>query len=370
MTSTDPNSERPTDTAVGPEPVTVSDNESDTASKTGRPPRRKKRRRGLTVMLTAALAGGFGAATYEYFAPEESSVVAQGTSSQEETELVAFTEADNGDCVNWTQDGDIATDFTVVDCAEPHRFEVATREDLSQYPTSEFGPDAPQPDLERQSQLTSDLCAGPTRSYLEGRLDPQGRYAIAPILPPEASWDGGDRTMLCGVAVPEPDGAYAEASGRAAESDQSTAAPAETCVRAQGDEVHNVPCEEPYSWMVTSVVDLGETFGEEWPNLEAQNDHLDKVCTAAARGFMNGGDGQNTEDDEALHQSTLTPFWTTLPQDSWNAGSRTVNCALTKAREDGSFADLQGDVRNSFTVDGEEPEDPPARRPLKDDNND
>lgn len=322
-------------------------------------------------MLTAALAGGVGAAAYESFAPQGSSVVAQGGSSTtEEPEPVAFTDADTGDCVNWTQDGEIATDFTVVDCAEPHRFEVATREDLSQYPTSEFGPDAPQPDLERQGQLTADLCAGPTRSYLDGRLDPQGRYAVAPILPPGAAWDDGDRTMICGVAVPEGDGQYTEATGRAAETDQSTAVPDETCVRAQGDTVNSVPCDQPYSWQVTSVVNLGEEFGAQpdapWPNLEQQGEFLDEVCTRAGIDFLNGEPGGN---DEALYQSTLTPFWTTLPQESWNAGSRTVNCALTKAREDDSFADLRGDTRQEFTVDGEPKEDPPRRRPVQDDDN-
>ncbi|MGN0095131.1 MAG: septum formation family protein [Corynebacterium sp.] len=325
----------------------------------------KGRRRTVTVLLTAALAGAVGAGAYEYFAPQGASVVAQrgADRTEEAPELVAFTDADTADCVNWSQDGDIATDFAVVDCASPHRFEVATREDLSQYPTSEFGPDAPQPDLERQGQLTSELCEGPTRTYLDGRLDPQGRYSIVPILPPEAAWDGGDRTMLCGVAVPQADGNYAEATGRAAETDQSPAEPAETCMRAQGDAVDVADCDRPYSWQVTSVVNLGDTFDGAWPTIEQQNDHLDDVCTAAAIEFLGGGD------DENLYQSTLTPFWTTLPQESWNAGSRTVNCALTKARDGGGFADLQGDVRGDFTIDGNPPEKQPERNPRRDNDN-
>jgi hypothetical protein len=84
------------------------------------------------------------------------------------------------------------------------------------------------------------------------------------------------------------------------------------------------------------------------------------VCTAAAIAFLGGGD------DENLYQSTLTPFWTTLPQESWNAGSRTVNCALTKARDGGGFADLQGDVRGDFTIDGNPPKEQPERNPRRD----
>lgn len=313
------------------------------------------------MLLTAALAGGVGAGTYEFFAPQGTSPVAQrgAEETEEAPELVSFTDADTADCVNWSQEGEVATDFEVVDCASPHRFEVATREDLTQYPTSEFGPDAPQPDLERQGQLTSELCEGPTRKYLDGSLDPQGRYSIVPILPPEAAWDGGDRTMLCGVAVPEADGVYAEATGRAAETDQSPAEPTETCMRAQGDSANVANCDEPYSWQVTSVENLGEIFDGSWPTLEQQNDLLDSVCMAAAIEFLGGGD------DENLYQSTLTPFWTTLPQESWNAGSRTVNCALTKAREEGGFADLQGDVRGEFTIDGNPPEDQPDRNPVR-----
>lgn len=363
MPTTDPNSDDrpvPSDTDARPD------------DQTSRKKRRRPSRRTLAVALTAALAGGFGAAVYEYTAPDNASLVA-GTGAEEETEpeLVAFTDADTGECVNWEQSEGVTTNFTVVDCAEPHRFEVSTREDLSQYPTSEFGPDAPQPDLDRQSQLTSDLCAGPTLSYLDGRLDPQGRYSVAPILPPEDAWSEGDRTMLCGVAVPQGEGEYAEATGRAAETDQSTAAPVETCVRAEGESVRNVGCDTPYSWVVTSTENLGDTFTDgAWPTIEKQNEHLDKVCTRAAIDFMNGGQAPEGEEDEALYQSTLTPFWTTLPQESWNAGSRTVNCALTKAREDDSFADLQGDVRESFTIDGETPEPPEPRRPLRDQNND
>lgn len=370
MSTIDPNSDRDTEPSDTSNASTTGDTGAaeEHASARKRP---RARRRTVAVALTAALAGGFGAAVYEYAAPDNASVVARTSPEEDDPELAAFTDADTGDCVNWDQNGEVTTNFTVVDCAQPHRFEVSTREDLSQYPTSEFGPDAPQPDRDRQSQLTSDLCAGPTMSYLDGRLDPQGRYSIAPILPPEAAWDAGDRIMLCGVAVPEGDGRYAEVSGRAAETDQSTAASVETCVRAEGDRVRNVGCDTPYSWVVTSTENLGETFTDgAWPTLEKQNEHLDAVCTRAAIDFMNGGEAPaDGEEDAALYQSTLTPFWTTLPQESWNAGSRTVNCALTKARDDDSFADLRGDVRGEFTIDGEAPEAPPDRRPLRDRDN-
>ena len=69
--------------------------------------------------------------------------------------------------------------------------------------------------------------------------------------------------------------------------------------------------------------------------------------------------------DDALYNSTLTPFWNTLKRQSWDAGSRTVNCALTFGRPGGGFATLNGDVRQDFTIDGNPPKTPPKRNPLR-----
>jgi plastocyanin len=329
----------------------------------------RTRKRTLSVVLTGALVGGVGAAAYEFFAPEDSNPVAQrGTEKSDEKDQVAFSTANPGDCVTWKQQGDVTTDFQTVDCAAPHRFEVSTHEDLSQYPTSEFGENSTPPDMDRQEKLTAELCTGPTMDYLKGRLDPQGRYTIAPILPPAAAWAEGDRTMLCGVMAPDADGVAQETTGRVAGSDQSRAAAPDTCERADGDTVSDVPCDQPHSWQVTSVVNLGENFPDAWPTPDDQNKYLNDVCTSAAVRYLGGkGDGSDG-DDEGLYRSTLTPFWTTLQQESWDAGSRTVNCAVTKSRSDkdgGGFAELAGDVRNGFTIDGNPPAEQPARNPKR-----
>lgn len=271
---------------------------------------------------------------------------------------VSFTNASTGDCVNWTPGAQgVNSGFATVDCAEPHRFEVSAREDLAKYPTSEFGPEANQPDLARQQQLTNDLCTGPTLKYLEGKLDPEGRYSISPILPPQSAWAEGDRTMLCGVMVPDANGRSVETTGFAAQQDQARVFQPNTCVRVDGDMTKEVPCQEDHAWQVTSLVNLGERFPDAWPGVEQQNEYLNEVCTTAAREYLGG--------DDALYESTLTPFWNTLQQQSWEAGSRSVNCALTFGQPGGSFAMLNGDVRQGFTINGQPPAEQPPRNPIR-----
>ncbi|WP_297004489.1 septum formation family protein [uncultured Corynebacterium sp.] len=341
---------------------------TEAPSQSAERPLHPRRRRVLRTVLVAALCGGVAAATYAIVSPDGSSPVVPERKDAVAAEPAAFSDADAGNCLNWTQDGTVTRDIVTVDCAQPHRFEVATREDLSQYPTSEFGEDAPQPDLQRQAQLTAELCTAPVTEYMGGRLDPTGRYTISPILPPAEGWAAGDRTMLCGVMVTDPDGTAEEVSGVAAGADQSRYSQVDVCVRANGNTASEVPCEQPHSWQVTKVVNLGENFNGAWPTVEDQNKWLAGVCQAAAVDYLGGGDAG----DEALYQSTLAPFWTTIAEDSWNAGSRTVNCALTKGRDgagqDGAgdgFADLAGDVRGEFTIDGNPPAEQPARNPRR-----
>ena len=67
---------------------------------------------------------------------------------------------------------------------------------------------------------------------------------------------------------------------------------------------HIVPCEEDHSYEVTSVVDLQNVFPQGTPSTEDQDQHLKTVCTNAALEYIGG--------DDALYNSTLSPFWTTV----------------------------------------------------------
>ena len=319
--------------------------------------------RSVTVMTLAALCGGVATGAYTYVADSNSGPSIAPPANKAETpeaRAAAFTNADTGQCVNWTRTPTGQnTDFLTVDCKKPHRFEVSAREDLRAYPSSEFGAKGELPDVKRQAELSQELCVGPTMRYLEGKLDPNGRYTISPILPPESSWAEGDRTMLCGVMVQDAEGMSVETTGLTAEQDQSRVYEPDTCVQVQGRSTRVVPCTEDHTWQVTHQVDLRKIFkGDEWPDIKRQNDALNKVCTEQAENYMGG--------EENLYQSTLTPFWTTQPEESWVTGSRQANCALIATEGDG-FATLKGDVRQQFTVNGKPPKTPPKRLPKRGD---
>ena len=317
--------------------------------------------RSVTVMALAALCGGVAAGAYTYASDDGTGpTIAQpaNEANAPEVRAAAFTNADTGQCVNWTRTpSGQNTDFLTVDCKKPHRFEVSAREDLQAYPSSEFGSQGKLPDTDRQSELSQELCVGPTMRYLQGKLDPNGRYVITPILPPQSSWEEGDRTMLCGVMVQDAEGRSLETTGLAADQDQSRVYDADTCVQVEGKSTRVVPCAEDHTWQVTRQVDLGKIFDDPaWPDIKRQNDALNKICTEAAENYMGS--------EENLDQSTLTPFWTTQPEESWVTGSRQANCSLIAAECEG-FATLKGGVREKFTINGKPPKTPPKRLPKR-----
>lgn len=333
----------------------------------------------IRVLLVAVLAGAVGLTSYKYVsdgieseeaenAPQTSTVEAPKETKGHDKGAnndspVPFTTADQGSCLTWdvAEDGTISH-FEQADCAGPHRFEVAQREDLATYPTSEFGPDAAMPNQTRQAQLREELCGAATVRYLDGRYDPSGRYSIAPILPPAPSWERGDRTMLCGLQETDRAGEPILTSGRVAEQDQSRAFDAGQCVTIDSSNTLTpVDCGEPHHLEITQRVDLAPVFPDHTPSIEEQDGHLSSVCTAAAEEYLGG--------EENLYQVALQPFWTTQKAASWEGGSRTVNCALVFSRDDGQFADLVGSAtagRDQLRIDGLAPPERPERRPLRD----
>lgn len=284
--------------------------------------------------------------------------------TEAQTSKSSFTTADAGSCLTWDVGPDGAiTGFNQTDCAGPHRFEVALREDLGTYPTSEFGPEAPMPSSTRQAQLREELCGAATVRYLDGVYDPAGRYSIAPILPPASAWAEGDRTMLCGLQETDLDGEPVLTSGRVADQDQARVFEAGQCVAIDAsNSLSVVDCGQVHQIEVTSTVELASVFPDHTPSVEEQDGHLGDVCTAAAQDYLGG--------EENLYQITLQPFWTTQKPVSWDGGSRTVNCALVFSRPEGGFADLTGSAtqgREQLLIDAAPPAQRPQRRPLRTD---
>lgn len=330
----------------------------------------------VRTALVAALVGAVGVGSYSYvyetISGEAFSLGTTPVTSGEETSETAspsptvdaapFTTADAGTCLTWevSDQGDLE-DFERTSCEGPHRFEVSTREDLATYPASEFGTDAPRPDITRQAQLREELCQTPTVRYLDGRYDPAGRYSIASILPPEEKWEAGDRTLLCGVQATDAEGNVVETEGYVAQQDQARTVEPGTCVSVGGaEQLFPVDCAEPHQLEATAVVDLLEVFPEEDPSVEQQDEHLQEVCTDAAIDYLG--------DEEALYQSTLQPYWIPLQPASWAGGSHSTNCFLTHATEEGGFSELVGsatDGTEGFTIDGEAPPPQPEREPVR-----
>ncbi|MDR7330472.1 septum formation family protein [Corynebacterium guangdongense] len=335
------------------------------------------------AVLIGALASAVGVGSYSWVAESEGagggsttvasesqSTTSGGSSSQSSVsgagDVVAgnaapFTTAESGTCLTWQlkEEDRSVVDFERTSCDEPHRFEVSTRQDLGAYPSSEFGPEAPQPDLTRQAQLREELCETSTMRYLDGRFDPTGRYSIASILPPPEAWAAGDRTLLCGVQSTDAQGNVQETVGPISANDQARVAEPGQCMRIDGaNSITVVDCAEDHQIEATSIVDLTPVFPDGVPAEEDQDRHLQETCTQAAIDYLG--------EEENLYQSTLQPFWLDIPASSWNGGSHSTNCGLVFATPEG-FATLKGSAtagREDFTINGQPPAEQPPRDPL------
>ncbi|WP_018024988.1 septum formation family protein [Corynebacterium ulceribovis] len=313
----------------------------------------------VRVVTVAMLVGGMTAGVFvdSNASPNQTAEGTDNTAAP--TEVTPYTEADTGDCVTWDFDKeDAVANFRTVSCDRPHRFEVAARLDLAAYPASEFGPEAEPPNQTRLAELRRELCQAPTLSYLGGRLDVAGRFTIAPILPPSDAWSNGDRTLLCGIQAPDASGKATETTGDAHTQDQARVLKAGQClVVDERGAMSEVDCKEDHIMEVTSAIDLGQTFKNTTPSVEKQNDYLAKNCTAAAEEYLGN--------EEALYQSTLIPFWTTIGAESWENGARSVNCYLIKDDGKGGFSTLKGSAKDKFTINGKPPAKQPERPPLR-----
>lgn len=321
----------------------------------------------LRASLLAALASSVCLLSYQVAAEHtpgsgDSSESSAGIATPEHStsRVTSFTTAAEGSCLTW----DIAEDGTVsnfgqADCASPHRFEVSHREDLSAYPSSEFGEDADPPSVARQAQLRDELCRTPTLLYLDGRFDPLGRYSIAPILPSAEAWKNGDRTMLCGLQSVDATGTPQLTTGNVADQDQARVVqPGECVLLDDSQSMVVVDCAEDHQLEAVSVVDLATFFAtDQTPSVDDQNNQLYSVCTTAAMDYLGG--------EEALYQSTLEPFWNVIEEESWTGGSHSVNCWLVSAGED-SFNTVAGSALGTFTINGEAPPAQPERNPRRD----
>lgn len=255
-------------------------------------------------------------------------------------------QAGTGTCLTWTAVD--AADAERVDCAQPHMFEVTGWVDMS----SRFRPDSRFPGDEQWRELVAQRCTPLTIEYLDGRFDPFGRFSVGAIKPSEASWSRGDRELRCGLQTIGRSGTLYASTGAAATQDQSDVHEPGTCLGNDGLGIGDpVDCAKPHAVEIVGVVDLGEEFGDGFPKEDEQDRALEAECTRMAAGFAGGPD--------VVGEKGLTVFWETLRPESWEAGSRRVDCRLGAFLPDRSgFAPVTGSVTDDVEI-GTEPA-PPA----------
>ncbi|MCT1516623.1 MULTISPECIES: septum formation family protein [Dietzia] len=267
----------------------------------------------------------------------------------------AYANAAPGTCLTWQVDAaDRVTAFTTVDCAEPHRFEVAGRIDLSGVPG--FGENTPLPDNSRLAPIGTDRCLPLITRYAGGReVDPAGRFTGLVVPPSEEGWAKGDHTVLCGVAAAELNGRSTTSTGVFAEADQHRRWDPGTCLGFTDEGLPGapVPCSEDHAIEVVSDVDVSGLFPDAPtpPEPRVQSELTADACLAAGTAYL--GDG------EALRRTTLiSTLVNPISQISWATGSRTVNCGLMRAADPGPFAVLRGSARQGVLIDGSTPVPP------------
>jgi hypothetical protein len=108
-----------------------------------------------------------------------------------------------GDCLNDASEvGDVST-VPVVDCDTPHDSEVYA---------SVMMQDAEYPGAEATVAAAGDACRTAFERFI-GIPAEDSIYSFASLYPTESSWDGGDREILCRVALAREDGTVEKVSG-------------------------------------------------------------------------------------------------------------------------------------------------------------
>ncbi len=247
-----------------------------------------------------------------------------------------------GTCLNWTEPD--AADIGAVACDRPHLFEATGKADMR----DQFPDRAPFPDTEQWQQIKQERCTPVSQQFLSGRFDPHGRFAVGAFTPSEQGWNAGDRVLHCGLQQPGPSGKLYRTSGSASKVDQSNTYPVGRCLGINGTAVWDpVDCSQPHSVEITGLVNLGEQFPGGFPAEDDQDHFLAARCEELTGGYAGGA--------TAAHDKGLVPYWDTLREESWNAGSRQVNCKVSAQLPDGSgLAPVTGSVKGEVQV-GDQP---------------
>lgn len=269
-----------------------------------------------------------------------------------------FDYATMGSCLHWDiaeSDGSLIN-FRRVNCDTPHRFEVAGVIDLNRYPNQRFDKDADPLSPVQVESLRQGLCRPLVDSYLPKGLDPSGRFDVGILEPDATAWGSGVRTLVCGIQASVANSDNPIFKDRVGEQSQALTWAAGTCLdiipntKTPG---HAVNCSQKHVIEVIGSIDLNDHFKGQMPTTRQQNAYSEKRCVEMANKYVGNAD--------KLRKTTLTPVWSRVSLAGWNAGSRIVNCYLSKSGRDG-LAELQYTVKSpKLLINGKKP---PKVKPL------
>lgn len=260
-------------------------------------------------------------------------VSVKGAADTAAEEAAAAFDSPSGTCLDWPNEA--PQNMRRVPCAEPHTFEVTSNVEIGgQYPAS-----APPPDDQGWQQIVTERCTEAGTNYLDGKLDPYGKYTVGALKPTAQQWREGDRKLRCGLQRVTPSGKRLLATtGTAAKQDQSNVHDPGTCFAlVNKTEVGDpVDCATEHSYEVVGSIDLSATFPGEYPSEDLQRQQTVDLCPPVAAQYTGNRD---------LAALGLSLYSDTLKPESWAAGSRKVNCKVGALEPDGTLRPVLNSVR-------------------------
>ena len=233
----------------------------------------------------------------------------------------AAFDAPDGSCLTWPAG---TADISTVDCSAKHLFEIASTVDL----TSKYPAGAPFPDGTLWQKIAQDNCGPVVSKFMDGKLDPDGKYSANALNPTAQQWSGGARTIRCGLQAAGPGGGLQPTAGSARGADQSNIYPVGTCLGIKDKAVSDpVPCSTAHAYEIVGIVDLKSQFPDGYPADDKQQTALATRCGKAVADYTSGFD---------LGKAKLGLTWDTIKQESWAVGSTKVNCKIGQRLDDGS----------------------------------
>ncbi|SDQ99994.1 Septum formation [Actinopolyspora saharensis] len=327
--------------AESPEPAQQDQRSDSTSSAEGRRARRDSANARL-VMISAVLGAllVFTVAAALNWPSSETPDSTGGGVGEQQTSAAPPPpfEAAAGTCLNWTEPD--ASDIRKVNCSEPHLFEMTGKSEV----WARFGPDAPFPSTEVFNELKSQRCTDVARQYLDEQFDPHGRFEASAFLPSRESWNNGDRTLHCALQQPGPAGKLYRFDDKVGRLDQSDTYEVGTCLGISGNSLSSpTECSKQHSVEIVGVADLSKEFDEGYPATQDQDKYLITTCQEQLKNYAGS---KNAAEDKGL-----ALYWDNLQEESWQAGSRKVNCKVAAPQEnDDGFSPVTGSVAAEVSI--------------------